>query len=383
MYMIALLPALICFALAAIGALIRVAGLNRQRREAERRQAEAASRAKVHRPAAKHDPAPAKDAQPPKRKRGRPRKIQPDPVAADPVRPETVSSSGDLCMTANRFADSKAGSVPMVVTEKLDGVRCIAVKNGPSVLLLTRTGNPISGSEEVVSALSALPGNMMLDGELISISRPGETRQQTYERSRADVQSGRNGLVFHIFDLLDIAEFEARKSSTPYSQRRIRLDALSDLLPKEGFLKIVPILYTGSDPLCIRQLMEKICASGGEGVMLNQLDAPYQFRRSDALMKLKPSFEVDLKIIAIREGSGRNAGRAGSIVVDFKGVPVGVSSGLTAQLRAELWNRQSLYLGRVVTVRYTEESVNAAGRISLRFPRFIELREEGKQVSYA
>ena len=123
MYMIALLPALICFALAAIGALIRAAGLNRKRREAERRQAEAASRAKVHRPAAKHDPAPAKDVQPPKRKRGRPRKIQPVPVAAesvadqaapvtpasespapDPVRLETVSAPALPFRGNNMFA---------------------------------------------------------------------------------------------------------------------------------------------------------------------------------------------------------------------------------------------------------------------------------------
>ena len=116
MYRTALLPALICYALAAIGVLIMAARRCRQRREAERLQAEkaaAAALAKAEREAKKAVAAaahPAKDAQPPKRKRGRPRKIQPDPVAAepvadqaapvtpasespapDPIRPETVS----------------------------------------------------------------------------------------------------------------------------------------------------------------------------------------------------------------------------------------------------------------------------------------------------
>lgn len=111
MYRTALLPALICYALAAIGVLIMTARRCRQRREAERLQAEkaaAAALAKAEREAKKAEAAAARAAEAshtPKRKRGRPRKIQPDPVAGhsapvtpasespapDPVRPETVS----------------------------------------------------------------------------------------------------------------------------------------------------------------------------------------------------------------------------------------------------------------------------------------------------
>lgn len=103
MYWFLFTPSLICFAIAAIGALIVAARNRRQRREAERLQAEKNAAAARINPAAAH---PVKDAQQPKRKRGRPRKIQPDPVAGhsapvtpasespatDPVRPETISA---------------------------------------------------------------------------------------------------------------------------------------------------------------------------------------------------------------------------------------------------------------------------------------------------
>lgn len=114
MYWFLFTPSLICFALAAIGALIVAARNRRQRREAERLQAEKAAAARI-KPAAAH---PVKDAQQPKRKRGRPRKIQPDPVArqsapvtpasespaTDPVRPETISAPALPFKGNNMFA---------------------------------------------------------------------------------------------------------------------------------------------------------------------------------------------------------------------------------------------------------------------------------------
>lgn len=115
MYWFLFTPSLICFALAAIGALIVAARNRRQRREAERLQAEKNAAAARIKPDAAH---PVKDAQQPKRKRGRPRKIQPDPVAGhsapvtpasespatDPVRPETISAPALPFKGNNMFA---------------------------------------------------------------------------------------------------------------------------------------------------------------------------------------------------------------------------------------------------------------------------------------
>jgi len=301
-------------------------------------------------------------------------------------RPEIISSE-DLCMLAERLSEqTKELDTEYTVTEKLDGVRCVAVPAPDGMKLYTRNGKAIAGAEEVLTDLAhlhAIAPDIVLDGELIAAPKAGETRQQTYERTRADVRAGRNGLVYHVFDIIPASEFNARRSATPYRLRRQKLDSLMDACPDLNAVNLVPVLYTGHDIAAVRALMDSIVQQGGEGVMLNRTDVPYQFCRSSALLKCKPHKDADLRIIGVKEGTGRNAGRAGSIIVDYHGTPVGVSSGLTVSLREDIWQHQNAYIGRVVTVRYYEESVNAKGRRSLRFPAFVELRELGKQVSYA
>lgn len=55
---------------------------------------------------------------------------------------------------------------------------------------------------------------------------------------------------------------------------------------------------------------------------------------------------------------------------------------MSDEQRKEFWDHQDLYLGCVVTVQYFEETNDADGNKSMRFPVFKELREESKEVSY-
>jgi len=65
----------------------------------------------------------------------------------------------------------------------------------------------------------------------------------------------------------------------------------------------------------------------------------------------------------------------------YKGNPVGVGSGLSDADRAAIW--ADAYIGRVATIQYFEETNDADGKLSIRFPVFKELCVEGKEVSYA
>ena len=68
---------------------------------------------------------------------------------------------------------------------------------------------------------------------------------------------------------------------------------------------------------------------------------------------------------------------------DYKGFEVKVGSGFTDEDRKYFWNNQNELLGRVITVQYFEETTNKKDNsLSLRFPIYRELREEGKEVSY-
>jgi DNA ligase-1 len=115
--------------------------------------------------------------------------------------------------------------------------------------------------------------------------------------------------------------------------------------------------------------------------MVNINSAPYSFKRTKNLLKVKTMKEVDLMIVGFEEGSGRLTGTLGRITVEYKGNEVGVS-GFTDAERKFFWENQDDLMGRVVCVQYFEETKNANGGVSLRFPVFKELREEGKEVSY-
>ena len=90
-----------------------------------------------------------------------------------------------------------------------------------------------------------------------------------------------------------------------------------------------------------------------------------------------------MQIVGFQQGTGKYADTLGALIVDYKGTCVGVGSGLSDEQRHEFWNNQDDYRGRVVTVQYFEETCDADGNPSMRFPVFKELREDGKEISYS
>ena len=124
-------------------------------------------------------------------------------------------------------------------------------------------------------------------------------------------------------------------------------------------------------------------ATASKTVMINLADEVYQFTRTNALLKVKVMQDCDLEIIGVQEGQGKFAGTLGALTVDYRGTPVGVGSGISDEMRKKIWASPDAYIGRVATIQYFEETHDAKGKPSIRFPVFKELREKGKEVSYA
>ena len=124
-------------------------------------------------------------------------------------------------------------------------------------------------------------------------------------------------------------------------------------------------------------------STDNEGVMVNVLDAPYQYKRTKDILKVKVQGDSDLRIIGFEEGSGKYKGMLGAFVLEYKGGTLNCGGGLTDELRQSIWNNRSSWLDRVMSVKHNGETIDTAtGNPSLRFPRFSELREEGKEVNY-
>jgi DNA ligase-1 len=127
----------------------------------------------------------------------------------------------------------------------------------------------------------------------------------------------------------------------------------------------------------VLEYLDKALANNEEGVMINICDAPYEFGRTWNLMKVKKMNTLDLEVIGYEEGSGRLKGTLGAILVRYKnGNTVKVGSGFSDELRALIWAEPMDIIGKIVEVQYFEETTNADGGISLRFPVFKDFRPD-------
>lgn len=297
------------------------------------------------------------------------------------------------CMLAKKYFEhiKKVEGKEFTVTEKLDGIRAIASVVNGEVYINSRQGVPIQGLIEVENDLLRLyrqlkERNFTLDGELIIDNRENYPSKEQYKRTTMIVRKDgeKRGVTYHVFDCIGYLWGIHDIAWEPYFERRRFLQEYCfNNAEKFAHLHLVPVLYTGTDTNQILQELDIQRKLGHEGVMVNLNDAPYEVGRSNAIFKVKVMQDCDLKIVGMEEGSGRLQGTLGHLIVDYKGTKVGVGTGLTDEDRAMFWENQQQFIGRVVTIQYFEETCDAKGVASIRFPVYKELREEGKEVSYS
>ena len=297
------------------------------------------------------------------------------------------------CMLANKYFEhpNAVENQEFAITEKLDGIRAIAFCTPAGhVKIYSRQGQLIEGLTDIEKDLMELRKNspdggdgFVLDGELLVDKRELYDSKDQYKNTIKIVRRDgeKRGVIYHVFDFIPYGEFVLNMSSTPYKRRRFYIDML---LPQgtSHFVRAVPVKYMGADTSMIAKTLEFERLANHEGVMINLLNAPYRFGRTSDLLKVKVMQDCDLRVIGVEEGSGKFSGMLGAIVVDYKGNELRVGSGFADSERHEIWAAPEKYIGRVVTIQYFEETQDKDGKLSLRFPVFLRLREEGKKESY-
>lgn len=109
--------------------------------------------------------------------------------------------------------------------------------------------------------------------------------------------------------------------------------------------------------------------------MVNITTAPYQAKKTDAILKVKEFDTIDLKIVGFKEGEGKLAGTTGSVSCEYKGNIVDVPS-MKTEIRDMFWNNQEKFIGKTIEVKYFQESENEKGEKSLRHPSFLRMRDD-------
>lgn len=270
--------------------------------------------------------------------------------------------------------------VEFVVTQKLDGFRCLVeINDGHVVSIRTRKGKLLTNLNELTIALEkALPheGHYIFDGELLMNDNEGhwtsgERFQQTSKQVSAKGQA--HDVAFHIFDALPYDEFIKCKSVDKYSKRR----RLMNEIRENELVKVVPVLGTCTKGE-ISIWSDFATENNWEGVMLNDPNARYETKRHKGLLKVKKMHTADLMIVGFEEAiDGKNRGGLKSLIVQLDDEnTVNVASGLTEEQRVDIWANKDNYLGKIIEVKYFEETVNQNGGRSLRFPVVLRFRDD-------
>jgi DNA ligase-1 len=290
-------------------------------------------------------------------------------------------------MLAEKFFDKpeRVEGKEFALTTKIDGGRIIAIKENGQVSFFTRAGQKYEGLADLENELKEiLDDNFVLDGEITLLDPKGLSSKDQYKETMKITRKDgeKHGVKMLVFDYMPVANFKMQNCPVQYSTRRSCLTAMFDIDTFKYF-ELLPVIYKGSDTSMITKCLDEAIADGQEGIMINICDAPYEFKRTTNLLKVKKMQTLDLQIIGFEEGTGRLAGTLGAILVKYKdGNVVKVGSGFTDWLRTEIWNNQSKYLNAICEISYFEETTNADGGISLRFPIFKDFRTDKLEADF-
>lgn len=205
------------------------------------------------------------------------------------------------------------------VSEKLDGIR--AYWDGK--YLWSRQGIIIRAPHSLTSELPVVP----LDGELW-LGRGG------FEEISGLVQ--RNDPDHSSWNKVSFAVFDAPYLSGTFKERYSALKSLL-ISPNKASLAY-PVFTIPQTKLKseseLFDYLDNIVSEGGEGLILHKVTNPYQFRRTNNVLKLKPEHIMRARVLAYKPGNGKYKDLVGSLkVISRTGVEFYVGSGLTDQLR--------------------------------------------------
>jgi DNA ligase-1 len=204
--------------------------------------------------------------------------------------------------------------------------------------------------------------------------------RQAHRKGGADTAD----MVYHIFDHVPLRAFEEGHFNMQQNRRLTVLEEARDALMATDCLRIMDgievDLDTGEGQDQLRRYSRDAVEQGFEGIMIKDLDAPYQCKRSSSWMKWKPVQSFDLTIVGVEEGTGKNAGRLGALVCEGTdhgyNIRVNVGSGLTDDQRDEFWLLKNEVIGQTVEIECDAVTQNQDGGYSLRFPRFLRFRDD-------
>ena len=290
------------------------------------------------------------------------------------------------CMLASAYDQKLVEKVkfPAYVQLKLDGMRFNAIVRGGVVEFRSRNGKII----DIADPMFALPfivmagdQDVVFDGELLVRGSDGQvldrkTGNGILNKAVKGTQSRAEGekVCATLWDIIPLTEFEDGVCRTKYESRLSTLRGMIARSRDTARIHLVPSKEVNSLDEA-RVLFESYLAEGQEGIILKTKDMIWENKRSKNQIKFKGELECDLRVVGWVEGTGKNVGRLGALVLESADgiVQTNVGTGFTDNDRDTLTRENTV--GKIVAIKYNARIIDKkTGVASLFLPVFQEVR---------
>ncbi|HLS63010.1 MAG TPA: non-homologous end-joining DNA ligase [Ruania sp.] len=186
-----------------------------------------------------------------------------------------------------------------IYERKLDGQRCLAVREGGSARLYSRSGHDASTAfPEVADALTGAGADFIVDGEVVAFS--GSRTSFARLQPRIHVSDARRAratgvaVYYYVFDLLSLDGQDVRDETLTERKRRLRT-----LLQWTD-----PVRWTPHRRNAGEEYFGQICGRGWEGLIAKRTDAAYARGRTKDWLKFKCEAGQELVVVGWTEPEG-------------------------------------------------------------------------------
>lgn len=233
---------------------------------------------------------------------------------------------------------------------KLDGIRCVVDING----MWTRNGKKIVAAPHIWRSLSNIfmyykaavfDGELYADklndnfNEIVSLVKKSKPTKEDFEKSRTAIQ-------YHVYDMIH----DGMSANELFSARTKTLSFLVNKFEPEGVV-LVPTSEV-ADQTSLDNLYETYLENGQEGQIV-RVDAAYQHKRTNFLLKRKEFQDAEFVIKGVFEGVGNRKGTVGWMEFEtsegksFKSNVKG-----SHEYLAKLLAKKNTLIGKDATIKY-------------------------------
>jgi ATP-dependent DNA ligase len=276
---------------------------------------------------------------------------------------------------------------PAFAQLKLDGMRFNAIVSQGKVEFRSRSGKQIDllgNLEDEFLALSKIlsaevkTGDMVFDGELIVKENDVIMNRQKgngilNKAVKGTISDKEAAMVCAtIWDLIPLHAFKMGFYNKYCKDRFEMLQNAEYHFPnKISLIKNIIV----KDETEARATFEQFLSQGEEGIILKDQWGLWEDKRTKSQIKFKGELECDLLCVDWQEGTGKNVGKLGALVLQSADgvIRVNVGTGFTDEQRDKYTKEATV--SKIVAVRYNSRITDKnTGNVSLFLPVFLELR---------